>query len=425
MTEALEHKCPSCGASLQFDVESQMVKCPYCDCEFDVKALMSNEGDLTIDENDLAADGGMDWEEAELYGMTEYQCQSCGGNIYSDSTTSATMCPYCGNAVILKGRLSGVLKPDKVIPFQKSKEQALQGLSEHCGGKRFVPKNFILNNKLEEIKGLYVPFWVYDAELDARVEYKGVNIRTWRVGDTEYTERKYYKSVRSGGIAFDHVPADGSSKMADDLMESIEPFDYGKAEDFTTGYLTGYVADKYDLDQEAVRPRVRKRMTEGAEDQFKTTVHYDEIYVENSQISAKSSEVNYVLYPVWLMNTDWNGKKFTFAMNGQTGKMVGNLPADMIKLGGCTGLVFFAIAALIILLMYLGGGELDFSIVAGAIIFAGLAATIFYGYFRSQLKTVEFQHGASNYYRDGSMELNVKDDIFLYKKVSTRHLNNH
>ena len=121
MSESIEHKCPSCGASLQFDVSSQMVKCPYCDCEFSVEAMMANEGDLTVDAVDLANDAGMDWSEAELYGMTEYQCQSCGGAIYSDETTSATLCPYCGNAVILKGRLSGTLKPDKVIPFQKSK----------------------------------------------------------------------------------------------------------------------------------------------------------------------------------------------------------------------------------------------------------------------------------------------------------------
>ena len=400
-----------------------MVKCPYCDCEFDVSALAANEGDLTVDAQDLAQDGGTEWEEAELYGMTEYQCQSCGGAIYSEETTSATMCPYCGNAVILKGRLSGILKPDKVIPFQKTKEQALQGLEDHCGGKRFVPKKFLQDNKLEEIKGLYVPFWVYDAELDAHVEYQGVDERTWRSGDTEYTERKYYRVIRGGDIAFDHVPADGSSKMPDDLMESIEPFDYDKAEEFTTAYLPGYVADKYDLDQEAVRPRVRKRMEEGSADQFQTTVHYDEVYVKSSTISAKKSEVNYVLYPVWLMNTDWNGKKFTFAMNGQTGKMVGNLPADMLKLVSVTGTIFLALGLIIAIGSYFALDGWDIGVIIGGFIFSGIIAVIIYSYFKSQLKSVEFQHGARNYYREGSMNIKQKEDIFLYKKTTTRHIN--
>ena len=422
MSQTLEHKCPSCGASLQFDIASQMVKCPYCDCEFDAKALLDSEEDLSIDANDLASDAGAEWEDAELYGMTEYQCQSCGGNIYSESTTSATLCPYCGNAVILKGRLSGVLKPDKVIPFQQTKETAIKSLEEHCGGKRFVPKEFIKNNKLEEIKGLYVPFWVYDAELDANVVYSAVDTRRWTSGNTEYTERRYYKVIRNGDIAFDHVPADGSSKMPDDLMESIEPFDYDKAEEFNTGYLTGYVADKYDLDQEAVRPRVRKRMADGAAQQFMTTVHHEEIHVENAEISAKSSSVSYVLYPVWMMNTDWNGQKFMFAMNGQTGKIVGNLPMDVIKLGGCTGSIFAGIVIASLLLMYFFGGGIDIGTLAIACIIGGIAALIFYKYFQSQLKNVEFKHGARDYYRQGSMNIRHKSDIFLYKRVTTRRI---
>ena len=424
MSETIEHKCPCCGGSVVFDASSQKVKCPYCDSEFDVSEMTKNEGDLDIGVDDLASNGGEEWSEQELYGLSEYQCQSCGGDIYSDETTSATLCPYCGNAVVLKGRLSGVLKPDKVIPFKKTKEVALKGLEDHCGGKRFVPKKFIENNKLEEIKGLYVPFWVYDADLDANIEYEGVDERTWTSGNTEYTERKYYRVVRAGDIAFDHVPADGSSKMPDDLMESIEPFDYNEAQDFTTGYLSGYVADKYDVDQEQVRPRVRKRMAEGAADAFRSTVHYDEVYVKNSEISAKSSNVNYVLYPVWLMNTDWNGKKFIFAMNGQTGKMVGNLPTDMLKLGGTTAGIFFGITILLSLLYYFAAEEIDIGVIIGIAILAGIVAAVFYSYFKSQLKSVEFQHGAANYYRQNSMNIRVQEDQFTHKTVTTRHINN-
>ena len=195
--------------------------------------------------------------------MSEYQCKTCGGNLYTDENTSATICPYCGNAVMLKGRLSGTLKPDLVIPFQMTKEQALKGLAEHTGSKWFVAKAYKESNQLDEVKGLYVPFWVYDADLDADVVYNCVDERTWRSGNTEYTERKYYRVRRAGDIAFDHVPADGSSKMPDDLMESIEPFDHDKAMDFTTAYLSGYVADKYDIDQETPRQEENGRRCRG------------------------------------------------------------------------------------------------------------------------------------------------------------------
>lgn len=425
MSEVINHKCPFCGGSLEFDIGSQMVKCPYCDNEFDPNELKKNEGDLSVNDEqiELAADAGTEWEDAELYGMSEYQCKTCGGNLYTDENTSATICPYCGNAVMLKGRLSGTLKPDLVIPFQMTKEQALKGLAEHTGSKWFVAKAYKESNQLDEVKGLYVPFWVYDADLDADVVYNCVDERTWRSGNTEYTERKYYRVRRAGDIAFDHVPADGSSKMPDDLMESIEPFDHDKAMDFTTAYLSGYVADKYDIDQETVRPRVRKRMAEGAADAFASTVHYDEVSVDSSNITAKSSTVNYTLYPVWLLSTDWNGEKFMFAMNGQTGKMVGNLPMDKLRLGSATAGVFAIIAAITLGLFFFME-DFDVGGLGIGLVIAVIAAVLFFTYFQSQLKNVKFQHGAADYYREGSMKLSVKEDVFLYKRTTTRRLNN-
>ncbi len=421
MNDVIEHKCPACGGTLKFDASSQMVKCPYCDSEYSAEELMKNEGDLNIE---LATNGGTEWAESELYGMSEYQCQSCGGDIYTDDTTSATLCPYCGSAVILKGRLSGTLKPDMVIPFQKTKDQAMQSLTEHIGGKRFVPKNFISNNKLEEVKGLYVPFWVYDAEIYADVDYECINERTYRVGNTEYTETDYYDVKRCGDIAFDHIPVDGSMKMPDDMMESIEPFDFGKAEEFTTGYLSGYVAEKYDVDQEQARPRVRKRLAEGAADAFGSTVNsYDRVRVTGSTFSTKSSSVDYVLYPVWLINTDWEGRKFSFAMNGQTGKMVGNLPVDKMKLSAATGILFLIIAAVFGGLMCMLEGDINFGAIIMGMVIAGLAAVAFYNYFRNQLRTVEFQHGARDYYRPGSMDIKVHTDVHTHTHKSSRHIN--
>ncbi len=117
--------------------------------------------------------------------------------------------------------------------------------------------------------------------------------------------------------------------MADELMESIEPFDASEIIDFKTAYLAGYLADKYDVSKDDSIGRANKRIKKSTEDCFASTAGgYSTLRTENSNIGIKDGKSRYALYPVWLLNTTWRGKKYTFAMNGQTGKMVGDLPMD-------------------------------------------------------------------------------------------------
>jgi len=134
---------------------------------------------------------------------------------------------------------------------------------------------------------------------------------------------------RGGSVGFEHVPVDGSSKMPDDLMESVEPYDYSDALDFQTAYLAGYFADKYDVTAEESIDRANQRVRRSTEDAFASTVQgYATVNAESSSVQFHGGKAKYALYPVWLLNTTWNGEKYTFAMNGQTGKFVGNLPLD-------------------------------------------------------------------------------------------------
>ena len=117
--------------------------------------------------------------------------------------------------------------------------------------------------------------------------------------------------------------------MADDLMESIEPFDFQEAVDFQTAYLAGYLADKYDVSEQESVQRANARIKASTEDSFRETIHgYESVLVENSNIRLLGGKAKYALYPVWILNTSWRGKNYTFAMNGQTGRMVGDLPVD-------------------------------------------------------------------------------------------------
>lgn len=335
MAELLNFECPCCAGKLEFNSEIQKMKCPYCDTEFETQTLMSYDEEVSQekpDEMNWDTQAGSQWDDGEQAGMNSYTCQSCGGQIVTDASTAASSCPYCDSPVIMTGQLSGELRPDYVIPFKFNKEAAEQALMNHMKGKPLLPSVFKDQNHIEEIKGVYVPVWLFDADVNARIRYKGEKYRCWEDSNYEYKEIRYYALIRSGRIGYHHVPVDGSTKMDDTLMESIEPFDFKDAVSFQSAYLSGYLADKYDVDADASISRANERIKHSTEDAFKsTTSEYHNVRAEQSSIQLSNGAAKYALYPVWILNTTWNDQKFTFAMNGQTGKFVGDLPADKSK----------------------------------------------------------------------------------------------
>ena len=324
--------CPACKAELNSEGMSGEATCPGCGAEFtmeDLRAYAAQTAEKHEDNMCWDTAAGGTWQEGETDGLRLYGCKQCGGEIVADETTGATHCPYCGNPVVLSGHFAGLLKPDLVIPFRVDKKAAIDALKNHYKGKRLLPKVFKDQNHIEEVKGLYVPVWLFDADADANVEYEATRVRTWSDSEYNYTATSHYAIIRSGGIGFENVPVDGSTKMDDTLMESIEPFDIRDAVPFKTAYLPGYLADKYDVDAQASIARANQRIKQSTEDAFRNTVQgYETVTTVNSNISLQNGRARYALYPVWILNTDWMGKKFTFAVNGQTGKIAGDLPMD-------------------------------------------------------------------------------------------------
>ena len=361
MAEMIQYKCPCCGGAIAYDSGLQKLKCPYCDTEFDLETLVSYDGELKgepVESMTWESEPDNRWEEGEDGDLQLYVCKSCGGELVADEHTAATNCPFCNNPIIMTGRVSGVLKPDLVIPFKLDKKAAKEALKAHYKGKRLLPKVFMEENHIDEIKGIYVPFWLFDADADAHMRYRATKIRTWSDSNYDYTETRHYSLIREGDLGFSGVPVDGSSKIENDLMESIEPYDLSQAVDFQTAYLAGYLADKYDVDAEQSFQRANERIRQATEEAFAATVlGYTSAQVESSSIRLSGQSSKYALLPVWLLNTSWNGKKYTFAMNGQTGKMVGDLPMDknlcirwLLGLTGAVGGVIFALSTLLWLL---------------------------------------------------------------------------
>ena len=356
-----EFKCPCCDGAIEFDSTLQKMKCPYCDAEFEMDALQAYQNDLneTPQENmswDTAA--GSEWTEGETEGLRVYTCNTCGGEIVADESTGASECPFCGNPVIMTGQFAGALKPDLVIPFKVDKKSAIAALQNHYKGKLLLPKVFKDQNHIKEVKGLYVPVWLFDTDADAFVRYKATRTRTWSDSQYRYTETSHYSVTRGGGIGFENVPVDGSTKMDDTLMESIEPFNIGDAVDFQTAYLSGFLADKYDVDAEASIARANERIKSSTEDVFASTVQgYTSVFPVSSTINLQNVLARYALYPVWNLNTQCNEQKFTFGINGQTGKIAGDLPMDkgkfwtwLLGIAGAATAVSFALSYLFWLL---------------------------------------------------------------------------
>lgn len=347
----LEYKCPNCGAALQYEAGTQEMTCPYCDSSFAIEELGDLAGDLDQDKASEALEwayDGQDWMAGEQEGMAVYACNSCGGEIIGDETLGATSCPFCGNRVVITSKFSGSLRPDLVVPFKLKKEDALKALEKHYAGKRLLPRVFKDKNHLDEIKGVYVPFWLFDADVGVRALYDATKVRRWSDNDYNYTETSHYQVRRQGDIGFDQVPVDGSQSVDDTLMESLEPFHLSEAVDFQTAYLAGYFANKYDVDAETCSDRAHERVKNSASSAFQNTVKgYHSVSVDQENIRLDKGSVHYALLPVWLLSTSWEGQNFLFAMNGQTGKLVGDLPMDK-KLRRSWFFKIFGIAALIL-----------------------------------------------------------------------------
>jgi len=327
----LGYKCPSCAGTLLFESESQQMKCPFCDSEFDVKELGCIEDPGTLDPDVFKMDSHeLAPEESE--GMVVYSCPSCGGEIVGDSSTAATFCLFCGNTAILTNQLTGMLRPNLVIPFKVTKAQAEEALKAFYQGKTLLPSMFHQENRLECIRGIYVPFWLFDCETHASIRYKATKVQVWSDSNYNYTKTDYYNLYREGDVNFERLPADASTKMDSAYMESIEPYDHKEAAEFNMAFLSGFFADRHDVSSDDAKVRADQRVRSSVTSLFQSTCSgYSTCVPESTHVKFAHGKICYALMPVWMLNTKYEEKIYQFAMNGQTGKFTGTLPVSWPK----------------------------------------------------------------------------------------------
>ncbi len=357
----ISYKCPNCDGELVFEPTTQNYKCAYCLSSF-------SQEELEAMKPDMAKEQTFRQKEAEWSGETErpeqraeeseavvYTCPSCGAQIVTDSTTAATFCYYCHNPVVLSGRLSGDFLPDKIIPFAIDQKQAEQRFLEFVHSKKFVPRAFFQKKQIEKLSGVYFPYWIYECTMEGSMNAQGTNIRVWRSGDVEYTETKYYQVEREGALTLSNLTQNALGKANRKLAEGVLPYDLSQVKDFHMGFLSGFQAEKRDVEAESLKQQTEQEVKGYGKQLLRDTISgYSGVTVNSHQEKILTEVWSYVLLPVWTLTyRGKNGKLYYYSLNGQTGKTYGELPIDYGRVAILGGIV-----AIIVLAIFLIGGYL-------------------------------------------------------------------
>lgn len=355
---ALDNKCPACGAPILYKPNLKKWKCDYCKSEFTLEE-MKKYNNASNEKNNIKEEVKTEKQkEKDNTNYYEYNCKDCGAKIIADENTAATFCVYCGNTAILKEKLSGKFAPDMIIPFKNEKEKAIEAFKSLNKGRPLMPNFFNDEKNIEKIKGVYIPFWLYDVKVSGELDATSTTSTTWTVGDTVYTKTDTYRLEREGEMSFNKIPVDGSTRFDNDIMNTIEPFNYSELEEYNHAYLSGFLAEKYDVDEETSFKDAEERSLNSARDTIKDDMGMGIKTIVNDTLASTKLLTKYVLLPVWMINVKYKDKFYTFAMNGQTGEFVGNIPVDKKKAfiyGILTFVTTFILVVLISYIFYKGG----------------------------------------------------------------------
>lgn len=346
--EVLDNRCPACGAKITFNPKNQMWDCEYCGSKFTLEEMKKYHNASTDDVHHVE-------DLKKIDNMDVYHCKNCGAEVMADETTTATFCVYCGSTAILKERILEGVAPSKLIPFKKVKEDAIRAFQGLSKGRPLMPKLFSKPENIQKISGVYIPFWAYDLKVSGKISFHAEDVTTWSDYDYHYVKKDRFLAKRKAQMEFQQVLVDGSSRFQDDLMDSLEPFDYSDLVDYNHAYLSGFLAEKYDVDSDQAIDRAKGRVMNTAIDAAKDTVHHQSSVIADNKLGVEQVKCDYILLPVWMVNIKYRQKDYIFAMNGQTGEIVGNIPLNIPKAIVIALILFIVIALVLFLLFYIGG----------------------------------------------------------------------
>lgn len=380
------YKCPNCEGPLKWNGGKEKFICEYCDSAFtreeleklnpdsqDAKTVSKEEaafmgagGDASNNEEAAVTEGGT---EASGTAETEqgkkpaamrpgtvkiYNCPSCGAQVAADATTAATECFYCGNPIVISDKFEGAFDPDFVVPFEIDKKKAKEIFQAWLGQHKYVPDAFY-KNRIDELKGVYFPYWIYSADIRSTVTAKGAIARTYQSAGMNVTEKDIYDLSQDGTVDVNDISCIALNKASKELCESVVPFKFEEKKEFDASYLQGYMAEIRDIDKSEIKEKIDKEVQDYAENQVRSAISsgYSEVTIQNLNLTKSNESYKYAMLPVWTLTyKGGDGKIYYFSINGQTGKTCGVLPVDKSKLNKLFAMVAVPVFIILLIISY-------------------------------------------------------------------------
>lgn len=298
-------KCKNCGGNVVYEPSRGKMYCPHCE---------------SLDSEDTIQGGSLT------------QCVNCGAPMQVQNYTSASRCEHCGSYIVFNERVEGVYEPHMLIPFRINKEGAVAAMEKEFGGRLFTPSDFMSTKSLEKMVGIYVPFWLYDYKASYDFVGEGTRVKTWRSGNTEYTETSYYEVVRKMDVDFDKIPVDASFAMEDGIMDLMEPYNYQQLQNFEPKYMSGFYGEIYNQGAQELENRAQTKARSASEELMQGSLNdYSSVRPHRKDLNLQRDGENYALMPVWQYLYRYKNKTYQFHVNGQTGKVIGTTPVSKEK----------------------------------------------------------------------------------------------
>lgn len=398
------YKCPNCTGPVKFNAEKQSLQCDYCLSTFQEQDFSTTDSTVINKETENNVE--------QMAMMQQYHCKQCGAEVIHTSETIATFCSYCHNPTIIHQTIKEEVKPHFVIPFKIDKTKAVEMFLAWTKKQKFAPKDFGSSKHYEKLTGMYVPFWLFDIENDFSYQYTAENHRSYRRGDYIFKEVDEYEIHRAGNIGFKRIPADGSSQMADEIMEAIEPYNFDELQVFDPTYLSGFFADKFDVNADAVYERIKTRAKEYTEKEIKHSISgYDYLSGHATRYDLNKSNTEYALLPIWFLTYPYKNEQYYFAINAQSGKIVGKTPVEQKRVA-LHFLVIFAITFILATLFTVGMVLVALIV---ALLIAGFTTFSQVNNRNNKITTTAttYLHGATNY--------RVKKDTFIRTRETSTY----
>ncbi len=386
-------KCPQCDGALEYSPVSDMMECPFCGTSYDMMQIMAvqnqydhrngnvytpygaennantenvsnansygggwesnpyaqrmedpNEGLHTLDQPDEIAKEvenklhDVAVETSETMEGNVYTCTSCGAELFINGVETATYCAYCGQPTVVFSRVSAELRPERIIPFTIQREQAVAVIRERLSHGFFVPKA-IKNFEVERVRGIYIPYFLFDAYYYDYQKLKG----TIKYEQSSRTEN----FIREAECEFRNLTCDASRMLNDEISQRLEPYELNALRPFEIGYLSGFYADRYDMNEKTLKNVVRVRCKELFDNEMKMDLMAENPKIISSNPKFQLKKAQYVLLPAWFMTFRYKNEPYTILVNGQTAKVVGAVPFAKDKL-----IILFVIIAVVAALLF-------------------------------------------------------------------------